>query len=291
MSSELSGLMLRFRRDVAVATNSLIFTLYGVNLVHRRNGTQIPNSFPTPDYPPLRVIPFVSENAPFRRRVAPGGPVEQFVLKAWVVETYSIWEHDYRNKLGRHFRQLTPRGIRPEVDVLGDLGYIRGDLVHHKAVAKKCAAKCSVLKWFSRGEQMHLEIRHVLDFLNQMGWITERPIHVNDDRVLMWVPFREQWTPAATVPRLASVRPIIADQLPCRLGMSIVFEDAIFGQIPVVADNPPSDEQWQNIDIDGNGHLRIPSGLVIPATQLYPLCFAPTTEGPGVYSPPFRFAR
>ena len=29
-------------------------------------------------------------NAPFRRRVAPGGPVEQFVLKAWVVETYSI---------------------------------------------------------------------------------------------------------------------------------------------------------------------------------------------------------
>ena len=57
MSAESFNLMLRFRRDVAVATSSLIFTLYGVNLVHRRNGTQIPNSFPTPDYPPLRVIP------------------------------------------------------------------------------------------------------------------------------------------------------------------------------------------------------------------------------------------
>lgn len=291
MSTSLGALMLRLQCDVIAATSSLFYALYGVNLIHRQNGVQMPNVFPTPEYPPLRVFPYVSENAPFSRRVGPGGPVEQFVLKAWFVGVYSIWEDDYRNRLLNHFQQLTPHAIRPEADVLGDLGYIRGDLVHHRAVANKCAAKCTVLKWFSHGEKMHLEIRHVLDFLNQMGWITERPIHVHDDRVLMWLPFRDQWTPSQPVPRLASVRPIIDDELPYRYGMSIVFEDGIFARVQVQPADSLNDEQWMGTAIDENGDIRVPNGALLSATELYAQCFGPTTEGPGTYSPPFRFTR
>ncbi|MCY3744913.1 MAG: hypothetical protein OXH05_01680 [Acidobacteria bacterium] len=287
---QLFRLMQRFERGVVEATSALIYTLYGVNLVHRRSEGMPPSSFPTPDYPPLRVVPYVTDNQPFSRRVAPGGPVEQFVLKAWVVEVYSIWEDDYRSKLVPLFQQLTSRAIRPESDVLGDLGYIRGDLVHHKAVAKKCA-RCKVLKWFSRGERMHLSMHHVLDFLNQMGWIRDG-CTVVDDRVVLWLPPREQRMASETVPRLASVRPMVDDELPCRFGMTVVFEDGVFANVPIEADGSlPSDEQWNNIVIDASGDLRVPNGAVISAAALYGHCFGPTRKGPGPYSTPFRFAR
>ena len=290
MNTEIRNVWMQFQRDITEATNTLICTLQGINLVYRREEGLPVNSFPVPDYPPLKVFPQVSKNTPFSDRVAPGGPVEQFAFKAWVVEVYSIWESIYRGELQRVFKTATADAIRPETDVLGDLGYIRTDLIHRKGIGGECA-RCKVLQWFTRGEKIRMTIRHVLDFHNQMGWISDNPIHVNDDRVILWLPFREQWTPAETTPRLISVRPIIDEDLPSRYGASIVFEDGIFAKVPMVAQTavkPLTDKQWMTISIDGSGNLSIPPGHTVASEILYPLCFGPVTRGPGTFSPAFK---
>ena len=291
MNTEIAAVWRRFQCDVTVATNTLIYTLYGISLVHRQAEGLPPNSFPGPDHPPLKVLPHVSKNTPFSDAVAPGGRVEQSAFKAWVVEVYSIWGTIYRGKLHTTFKTTIPSAIRPETDVLGDLGYIRTDLVHRKGVGSKCA-KCKVLKWFTTGEQIRLTIQHVLDFLNQMGWLPNNPIRVNDERVILWLPFREQWTRAASAPSLISLRPIIDDELPTRYGVSIVFEDGIFARvaIDVRSDNTSlSDSQWMSVSIDAGGNLNIPPRGTITAETLYSHCFGPSTTGPGMFSLAFKF--
>lgn len=95
------------------------------------------------------------------------GAVEQLAYRAWVVEVYSRWEHEFRP---RFKAAVGPTGILPQINVMNDLRHIRNDLIHaHGQATKEHCGKCEVLRWFQPEEQMIFSTRHVLDFVHQMG--------------------------------------------------------------------------------------------------------------------------
>ncbi|MYC60399.1 MAG: hypothetical protein F4X09_09460 [Gammaproteobacteria bacterium] len=284
--------ILRFRIDVVLATNSLIYTLWGINLVHRQSKGYPVNSFPIPDYPSLKVLPQVTMNTPFSERVAPNGPIEQLAFKAWVTEVYDhLWEGKYRNRLRKVFQDPKSGKARMETDPLGDLRLIRNDLIHNKSIAKDCA-KGKILRWFNRDEQIQMKFGHILDFLNQMGWIDNNHSLVDGDRMVLWLPPVEEVTPSEKAPCLVSVRPLIyeLDEFQYRYCASVVFADGYFAKAPFTLHESEqmTDERWRNIQINSHGDVFIPPSTTICAQQLYSSCFGPTFAGPGLYSPAFK---
>ncbi|MDD9998164.1 MAG: hypothetical protein OXQ89_10510 [Rhodospirillaceae bacterium] len=284
--------MRSFRADVTLATNSLFYTLYGISLVHRKAMDLPVNSFPVPDYPPLKVFPQVAMNSPLSERTGPCGPIEQLAFKAWVTEVYDcLWEATYRNNLRDVHRSSKSGKVLMEVDPIGDLRLIRHDLIHNKSVAKECV-KCSVLKWFNGDERMQLRVGHVLDFLNQMGWVGgDAPVLIGE-RCILWLPFREEMSPSEQAPPLVSVRPLIyeADEFQYRYCASIVFDDGCFANVFFSVDDSMvvNDRLWREIRIDNDGNLFVPPCTRIEAQELYELYFGPRSSGPGTYSPAFR---
>lgn len=289
---DLITLLTRFRIDVTETTSALIYTLFGINLVHRNMDGHTPNNFPVPDYPALKAIPQVIGNVSLFDRTGPNGPLEQLAFKGWFTEVYdSLWERTYRTGFEALFRKITPNAIRPEADVMGDLRLIRHDLIH-RATADECS-KCKVLRWFRAGDQMRIKLSHILDFLNQMGWVDDAP-HMSEDRGVMWLPSRGAGE-LTSVPRVASVRPLLysADESEFHNVISVVFEDGIHGLVPVIIpdDQPVTDQEWMSISVGKAGDLLIPPNHRLRAEDLYPAFSGPKTKGPGVFSPAFRFAR
>ena len=289
---DLTTLMIHFRTDVTEATSALIYILYGINLIHRQVDGEPPNTFPVPDYPKLKVLPRVIGNAPFSDRTAPNGPIEQLAFKAWFTEVYDhLWEHTYRTELTRLFRETAPNAIRPEADVMGDLGKIRNDLVHI-GTARKCS-NCKILRWFKADDQMHMRLWHVLDFLNQMGWISDEPCIIGD-RGFMWRKSGDT-VDLPSDPRIVSVRPLLfgAEEFEYSNAISVVFEDGIHANVPVdLTDATPiSDQEWMDMHVDKRGDIIITPAHTIRSKELYPACLGPKTKGPGVYSPAFKFTR
>ena len=173
-----------FLYDVNRATASLLYLLQGMEAVRASElapYTRLPPAqktyaacFSKVSYVavPLTLSgPSFDLNEVLRRE----GEAEQLAFKGWVEQVYNcIWDSRYRNDL----KTMTEGrdAIRPEGDPLGDLRRIRNDLVHKGAVASADGAgKCAVLTWFKPGEIMVLGMRHVLDFLNQMGFMTTLP--------------------------------------------------------------------------------------------------------------------
>lgn len=280
---------MRFRREVFRATGWLIYALNGINLFHRRTPPGLGSGWPGVDYPLLRVWPQVAGDQSFHERSAPGGPMEQFLYRAWVIEVYHhIWEHESRPELREAF-EPSERKIPMETNPLGDFKRIRDDLVHHGRVAERCG-RCKTLRWFKPNERMELGMRHVLDFFNQMGWCDSNSYMV-DNSVVMWVPRPEDLGPSQTSPTLVSVRPVILEpgEAGFRLGAGIVFEDghfaqALFDEVGISI----SDDDWRNMEINDNGDLWIPPGHIVSAKTLYAHCFVRKRPGPGPASPAFR---
>ena len=292
MEEQVVAQMQRYRLDVIEATNSLLYILYGINLVHRKAAGLPINTFVAPDYPALRVFPQVSKSSPFSERTAPGGPMEKLAFKTWIDEVYRVWEKVHRNKLREEFRKFIPRAINPQTDPLGDLRHVRNDLVHRSGIAESCA-KCRVLRWFNRGDRIHMKVWHVLDFLNQMAWINHLPLHVEQDRVIMWLPSHRDTVPTESVPRLVSVRPLLyqPEEFRYRYCVSVVFEDAVSASIPIDTSHSHeiTDRQWMDMRINESGDILIASESTIGARELYQHCFGPPIEGPGMFSPVMRF--
>ena len=116
--------------------------------------------------------------------LARNGETEQLAFKGWVEQVYNcIWDSDHRNKL-----QDSLEGcgiIPPEADPIGDFRRIRNDLIHkHGLASTKNSGKCKVLTWFKPGEPIILGMRHVFDFLNQMGMMSSSPAYP-PDQILM----------------------------------------------------------------------------------------------------------
>ena len=325
LEKERSRLWTAFRYDVNMATNSLLHMLRGIHAIHLVERQRLvlardasddtaktledavriwgdANLIPT--YPRLRAFPLLTGD-PLFGRTAPDGPMEQIVFRGWVSEVYDRWESHYRTQLKHETRDL-PGAIRPRQQVLGDLRHIRNNLLHNGIARRGEAASCEVLRWFTKGERIQVRMRHVFDFLNQMGWLTEGPsVSLEEgEKTSGWYIDREG-EPEEPTPALISVRPLFEPEEPdsrYRYGASVVFENGVFGVTPIelqVKDSTHKwmkmtvDERrdlWMKMTVDERGDLYVPSFRTIAAVDLYRSYLkGEKRTGPGIWQPPVRF--
>ena len=308
---EWSRLWQAFQHDVNVATNSLLYMLEAVHWRHlaerrRLDESQNPSDqgavHPWPTYPKLRAFPAVT-GEPLLGRSAPAGPMEQTLMRAWLTEVYSCWESRYRPQLRHEIRHVAD-AILPRQQVLGELGYIRNDIVHNNAIAQPDGAgRCEILQWFSEREHIQIQMRHIFDFLNQMAWLHDRPM-VDPDypgRLCVWSIVREGGV-EQPAPALISVRPLMNPEQSdprYRYEASITFENGVFGRTPMGPENeetqPAREErtrQWMKMKVDDAGNLSVPGLGTASATVLYRNTLkGERSPAPGLPSPWIQFRK
>ena len=240
-------------------------------------------------------------------RVSPGGLAEQMVLKSWVAEIFDLWESRYRTSLKRYMSDI-PGAIRPRHQVLGDLRLIRNDLLHSGSdlAREDKAGACEILRWFTAGETMVLSFDHVLDFLNQMDWLDDRPQTVSDapsHKANYWrLRKRIAGTSNGPPPRLVSVRPIVgedSDPELFRYRASVAFSDGVFGRlamgIPFREASAENDRLWNGLTASRDGlSIVLPgSGICEPSASIYETCLLGSSkvERPGTWSRPYQIAQ
>ena len=292
METRLLSLLKSFSYDVHKATASLMYILQGMESVRSlelpRYNQQSPYDraslacFPkleNMDFGPWMAGADFSLNATLERE----GEAEQLAFKGWIEQVYNcIWESQYRNAI----RQILvgPNTIPPEIDAIGNLRSIRNDLIHNRGIAtKERTGKCKVLMWFKTGDSIILGMRHVLDFLNQMGLMSSLGLSQGGGAHAHWQRLTvNDWTCVINrpTPKLVSVRTDVvksADDGSTRYMMSVVFENGMFGGGPVdfeVGGLSPTERQdlFNNVEIDGRRNLRFRNGLIMDGQALYRHC-------------------
>lgn len=278
--------LLRF--EILHSTLSLLYLLEGMERVrdrvekpysqHDGESRQWVAYPPSPSFVDVALV----ENGPgvdLNRVWGRAGDAEQLVFRGWVVDIYNrVWDKNLRDGLQESLPGTDV--IPPESDVLGDLRRIRNDLVHHGGVATSDnSGRCAVLKWFHPDEQMVLTMRHVLDFLNQMGMMDRsggyKP-HGPAIRLGVAPSTREQLERRPT-PEVVSIRTVFDkanDDGTSIHGMSIVFANGVWRNI---LHEHPSDgtsiktrvENYDKTRIDENGNVRLADGSVFDRRDLY----------------------
>ena len=317
---EWSRLWGAFRHDVNVLTNSLMYVPEGIHSRHlaewRRVGQAVASTGGTPEnleqamrafgegyaaptYPKLQALPLLI-GEPLFRRTAPDGPMERLAFKGWLREVYYMWERHYRNQLKHEARHL-PGAVHPRLEVLGDRKDIRNDLVHKGIARRGKAADCKILRWFTQDEEIQIRMRHVLDFLNQMGWLSESAASLVQDggRSSSWHIDREGEIEKPT-PQMISVRPVVdpLHQDPrYRYGVCVAFENGVFGATPTGPEREEMKAQaqtrmdrWMKTVVNGAGDLEIPDLGTVPAAELYAdYLKGERGRGPGIWGPWVQF--
>ena len=308
---------MNFRHETMVRTQTLLYVLSGIRAYYQVLAKAIVHAHGPDGLDSKKareaVIPFegldirtrpILEGEPLIDRMSPGGLAEQMAFKSWVSEIYNLWESRYRTNL----KTLTavPGAIRLRHQVLGDLRQIRHNLVHSESnlATDDGAGSCKILKWFSTGEIMQLSFNHVLDFLNQMDWLVDRPQVVSTSPIakLNYWQLNDQIVPAHgdPQPRLVSVRPFVGedDDPPLfRYGVSVAFSDGVFGRIAMGylfhEASAKNDRLWDGLTVGNDGYSLILPGTEIcrPSASLYKTCLSETNkvEGPGPWSRPVQF--
>ena len=315
-SNDISGLWHAFQYDLYQATASLLYLLQGMETVRAHelahyNALSTVHKTYAACFPKVSYIPVtLSMSGPsfdLDRILRHEGEAEQLAFKGWLEEVYnSIWEGKYRNYLKKMFEGKDI--IRPEGDPMGDLRHIRNDMVHNAAVASIGeTGKCKVLTWFHPGDPMDLGMRHVLDFLNQMGFMTTHLGFLSHGPAAQWslFPNMEEALRRAPTPRPVSLRMSFDSEREDGSTWhvaSVVFENSIFVNVPIdyAANSMSLRERINYINetrIDQDGNLRFPNGEAKDRQILYEeaidslLQRGPKIEGLGVPGPAFRFRK
>lgn len=306
---ELSKVWTSFLHEVRDATSMLMYALAGIE-VYQHDSPSAPGSvnYPVSVMSGICLSSMLS-GVDYHNFLGSAGLAVQLAYKGWIEHIYGLWENTYRNKSQGVLKVLTDDAIRPETDVLGDLRQIRNDFVHGGAATANRSGNCSVLKWFSTGEQIVINFNHVLDLLNQIGALQPRTSLVSlngaETRAHTWNLFSDEKTLRAWSPEpiLVSVR---TSEGPTAgtLGVSVVFDNGVFGQIPLTFamqsfSHNINVAKINKVAISADGkRLIIGEGtLSVAAHQLYANCligyFRPEqgVQGPGMGSPRFRFRR
>ena len=305
----------QFLYEVNKATASLMYLLQGVESVRESElvpynqmttaNQQFAACFPKLSYVgvPLSMsgIGFDLNDVLEREAAA-----EQLAFKGWVEQIYFLWEGWFRNQMKDSFRDSGI--IRPEGDTIGDFRHIRNDLIHHNGVASKDeTGKCTVLKWFKPGEPIVLGMRHVFDFLNQLGFMTRSPGFLDDGAAAAWVVFpgMEEDLVSGPTPGIVSLRTSmdkVLDNGSSWHVVSVVFENGVFVTVPVLYYDDGSTPEhridlFKTTCIDSDGDLRLPKGHIKTRKSLYKEAVdalfgkGPKIDGLGVPGPPFRFRK
>ncbi len=312
---------LAFQHDVNVLTNSLLHHLDAIQAKHRQERqfltgivnatdgdpktledavrTHGNNSSMWEGPPRLRAYPMLI-GEPLFRRTELDGSMEQSALRGWVYEVYDRWESGYRNHL-RYAAQGVPGIIRPRQQVIGDLRHIRNNLIHTGIARKGEAGDCEILRWFETDERMQMRLGHVLDFLNQMGWLHEpNAIRLDEGGTASFWTLDRTERPGEARPDLISARPVVHwdQQDPqFRYEASVAFENGVFARIPMgPAEELPEwqhkqmAERWVKMLVNDDGDLHVPGWTTVSAEVLYRNCLTGERQpGPGIWTPPMQF--
>jgi hypothetical protein len=101
-------------------------------------------------------------------QLQPDGPVATSLGHQWIVFLYSVWEHVYRPRLAVVHNRNAEEERYP---VLGDLRYLRNDVVHHRGVAtRENTGRCQILLWFQPGEAINLKLENIDQFMRIFPW-------------------------------------------------------------------------------------------------------------------------
>lgn len=287
-TNDIASLWRSMTYEVYRATASLMYLLQGMETVRERELPPYNRLSPVLQqdlacYPKLSYVdvPPSLSGAPFdpNDMLRREGEAEQLAFKGWVEQVYHyIWEGQYRNELKRAFEG--PNAIRPEADVIGDFGYIRNDLIHNRGIATvKETGRCKVLTWFKPGETIILGMRHVFDFLNQMGMMSSFPVVRTDGAVArcMISPDMEDALRNRSTPAIVSLRALM-DKNPedgaTYPVVGVVFENGVFVNIRI--HGPPDGrsvreraEFFSQTRIDEDGNVRLADGRVKDRESLY----------------------
>lgn len=304
LNALIGGLWIEFRHEVILATGTLMHMLSGIRAQEqsRRSGV-------LPDYPPIRAFPVISD-AKIPDQLEPGGRADQLAYRAWITEVYDeLWELRTRPRLKRAFEELgTPRKkILAGYEPIGDLRLIRNNLLHGRTALRDKAAACKILRWFREGEVMRLQFRHVLDFLNQMDCLPERPTVIPDSavsgRFSYWIPlWRTDKVGSENAAELVSVRPLdMSDEEDWRYQfcVRVVFEDGVFGQLPfhIPGMEGFSKEMTRQVASQlrraeiRDGNLHLPGLGSHDGAEIYRSCFQEPHDGPGTSSRPMQISQ
>lgn len=116
----------------------------------------------------LHQVPFeeiISRNSPEGRN-----PIS--IANYCLVIIYQYWED--------HFRKLIAESLNKEKDdvqaqLFDDINQLRKSIIHHRSIAKSEIKKCRILKWFKKGESIHITkdmfeemIDKILDCLDEI---------------------------------------------------------------------------------------------------------------------------
>ena len=205
------------------------------------------------------------------------GTAEQLAYRGWVEQIYLVWESRYRNSLKRDLDGTDV--ILPEADPLGDFIRIRNDLIHSGVASKKESGRCTVLMWFDPGEEIVLGMRHVLDFLNQLGLMWGATVALSHGPAAKWMvrPQLAESLSKGPIPEIVSLRPSFDRQDEDGTSwhiISVTFANAVFVDAPVpllakmgsVAERTRWVEQTR---VDEQGDLRFANGQVKARKELY----------------------
>ena len=242
--SVLLSLHSEFLYDVMEVTQSLFILLYSMGAVH---GSLLPHqSRLTPEarrYNRAMLVPPYVDTHPHvvgldeSDITGRGGQAEQLAYGGWFVQVYGLWEDQYRDKFKTALEGVTGTDdiILPESDVMGEMGYIRNDIVHHRSIATgDNMGRCRLFRWFEPGEPIVLETGHVFAILHQLGLLNgnrlaQRARDEEGDRFASW------WSPDLNslrsrrpAPRIVSVRTIVEaepNEQELYLLMSVAFEN------------------------------------------------------------------
>ncbi len=302
-----------FKFEVMKATASLMYLLEGMEAL--RATSLHPWAGPMPTQPRLSyaaVMPVVGGNdVRADDLLLTGGDSEQLAYKGWVVDVYDrIWDGYYRKATKDALIHIgVTNAISPEMTVLGDLRHIRHDLVHKRGIATDGeTGKCDILKWFKPGDRMVLGMRHVFDFMNQMGWVSGDTYNPTGS-YSGWT-IRMEMEEAL---RNDSGRELISIRVSRTEGpdgesqavVSYVFDNGIAGHIPVAhpyitpffiyATLEEANRVMDESVIDEQGDLRF-GGCTVGASVLYEYaintCFnREPGSGRGIWSGPYRMRR
>lgn len=291
----------RFLYAVTEVTAALFYLLQGVEIASclylessEEQGSQ-QGYITGPVLSHLRTFPAVSTTGP--DMLGTNGEAVQLAFRGWVVDIYGKWEKSRSETR----KLLGDKGIRPEVDCMGDFRHIRHDLIHNGSATNEHSGKCKVLKWFKPGERMILTTDHIFDFLNQMGLIT-LPLRMNGptgERIVSWMLLPDAARPTSLEEehiRLVSIRMDVdtdGEQGSRRYMLSCVFSDGIFGPGPVEVPVEPG--QYLTGYVDNGGNIAFPGGQVIAAGKLYDACYGYLSgdrkAGPGILGPDAKYTK
>ena len=133
---------------------------------------------------------------------------------------------------------------------------------------------------FPVDEEIQLRLRHVFDYLNQMGRLTEGPtiLPVRQGTSSIWKIDRTG-DPEEPAPALLSVRPFVnheGSDSRDHYGASVAFENGVFGNTPMGPERKETPVQakertrkWMKMYVNKAGDLEVPGLEAVSAANLY----------------------